>query len=204
MPTRPTKERPLAEPQSREELDQLLTVAKARVRQLAAAVEAEEGALVNASLAVAEEDAAAELGAGRQVGPRPTEQRLRARVTQAEQLLKKEHEKFKELLDDGNVRLALAVEQQVDDYFTDVRTIRRRGNSVHGPVPQLLEQASASLRKLQAERARITEAVRSLSEEQEALAREARIAEQSKATLVDALRRRDAMRATRHSAGHPY
>ena len=198
-------ERPEPEPTPIEELEQQLSVARARVRQLAAAVEAEEGTLVHASLAEAEEKAAAEHGAGRPAGPRPTEERLRARVAQAEKLLRKEHVKFQGLLADDNVRLALAVEQGVSSYYDDVQTVRRRGNPAHGPVPHTLAQAGTALKKLQAERARLADVVRSLSEEQEALAAEARVAAQSKDTIVDALRRRDALRAARDVPGaYPY
>ena len=190
----------MAEPRSVEEYEGALQNAKARVRKLAAAVEAEEGTLVRTALEEAEETAAAAQGlkpvtrpAALQ-GPRPTEQRLRSQVAQAEVMLRKEHDKFKALLADGNVRLALAVEQGVDSYYEDVRTVRRRGNPVHGPT-QAVAQASSALRKLNGERGRLADAVRALNEESEALDAEARVVAQSKQTLIDALRRRDAMHA---------
>ena len=177
--------------------------ARARVRSLAAAVAAEEGSLVQTTLAAAEETAAAERqqqGSDKQAavlrGARPTEQRLRARVAQTEQLLRKEHDVFKALLNDDSIQLALAVEANVDNYFTDVRTLRRRGNPAHGA--QAAAQAGTAVRKLEAEKSRLAEAVRSLGEEREALASQARVIERSKQTLVDALHRRDALRS-RHA-----
>ena len=186
-----------------EELEHLLTVARARVRQLGAAVDAEEGSLVHASLSEAEETAVAARRPGHEAGARPTGQRLSAQVAQSEENLRKEHEKFRALFNDGDVRLALAVEQGVDSYHADVRTLRRLGNPAHGGVPHARAQASTNLRNLDAERQRLAEAVRSLTEEQKALADEARVAAQSKQTLVDALRRRDAMRAKGVHKKHP-
>lgn len=175
-----------------------LTSARSRVRSLAAAVAAEEGSLVQATMAEAEETAATEPQShqttGKQAlrGPRPTEQRLRTRIAQTEQLLRKEHDEFKKLLGDDSVQLALAVEQQVNDYYGDVRTLRMRGNPSR---PQLKgAQAGSAIHKLNSERSRLAEAVRSLGEEREGLANQARMAERSKQTLVDALRRRDALR----------
>jgi hypothetical protein len=184
--------RPVAEPSSSESLELELQQARARVQRLAAAIAAEEGALVRTALAEAEESAAAERAPTHNAlrGPRPTEQRLRAQVTQAEQLLRQEHEKLKALLADSNVRLALAVEHGVDNYYTDVRTVRRRDNPAHGPA-QATAQAGTALRRLNAERSRLADAVRSLDEEGEALAAERRAVDKVKRDLVDALRRRD-------------
>ena len=190
----------MPEPKSSEELEGLLHNARARVRRLAAAVEPEEGTLVHTALTEAEEHAAAEQGPARPggaKGPRPTEQRLKAQITHAEDLLKKEHAKFKTLLDDGNVRLALAVEQGVDDYYTDVRTVRR------GKQPTT--SASTTLRRLHEERSRLSEACRSLAEERDALAAETLIVQKSKQEIVDALRRRDQARVARYGvAAYPY
>ena len=186
-----------------EELEMKLTGARARVRALAAAVQAEEGSLVQATLAEAEEAAASTPqthqpgGKQAQHGARPTEQRLRARLAQTEQLLRKEHEDFKKLLQEDSVQLALAVEQRIGDYYADVRTVRRRGNPSRGPA-HAVAQAGSAVHKLKGERSRLAEAVRSLRQEREALAEQARMAERSKETLVDALRRRDALRG-RHA-----
>lgn len=193
--------RTVAEPASIESLEEELQHARARLQRLSAAIAAEEGALVQTALAEAEELAATERSHTRGVaqGTRPTEQRLRVRITQTEQLLRQEHEKLKHLLADGNVRLALAVEHGVETYYSDVRTMRRRGNPAHGPA-QAVAQAGSTLRKLNAERSRLAEAVRSLGEEGEALAAESRRSEQSKRDLADALRKRDT-RNRRRSSG---
>lgn len=196
---------PVAEPKSVEQLEGELHQARGRLRKLKAAVEAEEGTLVRSALAEAEESAAADQrrplqGAPLQRGARPTEQRLRARIVQAEQLLKKEHAQLKTLLQDGNVRLALAIDQGVEGYFSDVHTKRQMGNPVHGPV-QEISQAGTMTRRLVGERARLADAVRSLGEECEALAGEAHRSAESKHALVESLHRRDAMRAERYGAG---
>ena len=122
------------------------------------------------------------------------------RVTQAEQLLKAEHERLRSALEDPNVKLALAVEQGVDDYYSDVHTLRKANNIAHGLNPASAS-AGANLRKLTKERDRVSDAVRSLTAETEMLEAEARIIVESKRELAAALKRRDGMRARQGLVG---
>ena len=178
-------------------LEEDLRLATLRVHRLAAAVEAEEAALVRTTLAAAEVSAA-----NHTYGKRPassggtTETQLQSRVTQAEQLLKDEHAKLREQLADPNVQLALAVEQGVDSYYADVHGLRRRTNPAHG-LSSNAQTPAAALNKLKKERDRLADAVRSLAAETEAFSQEARVVRESKAGLVDALRRRDVARGPR-------
>ena len=176
-------------------LEDELRQTTARVHKLAAAVEAEEAALVRTTLAEAEMVAASQFRPGSSRSSM-TEGQLMAKVSQAEQLLRAEHAKLKESLADPNVQLALAVEQGVDDYYGDVHMLRRRTNPAHGLSSNAATPA-ASLNKIKQERERLQDAVRSLAIETEALVREARVVGGSKAELVEVLRRRDAQRGPR-------
>ena len=164
-------------------------LASSRVHRLAAVVEAEEAALVRTTLAEAElaADAHGRLPAQQSS---TTEGQLTARVMQAQQLLADEHAKLRETLADPNVQLALAVNQGVDGYYGDVHALRHKSNpaSVNKAAP------TAALSKLKKERERLADAVRTLAIETEGLAREARNANESKAALAEALRRRDLQR----------
>ena len=171
-----------------EQIEADLKASRARLQRLAAQVEAEEGALVRTTLAEAEVTAAA-----RRRPVTTMEQQLMARVTQAEQLLSAEHDKLKSALADPNVQLALAVEDGVDKYYADVHTLRQQTNPAHGLNPASMN-AGATLRKLNKERQRLNDAVRSLIAETEMLAAENRVVVGSKADLVAALKRRDAIR----------
>lgn len=172
-----------------EQIEAELKASRSRVQRLAAQIEAEEGALVRSTLTEAEITAAAR----RRVPTTAMEQQLMARVAQAEQLLRAEHDKLRAALEDPNVQLALAVEQGVDNYYSDVHTLRRRNNPAHGLNPASAN-AGAKLRKLTKERERLGDAVRSLTAETEMLAAETRIVVGSKADLAAALKRRDAVR----------
>jgi len=72
-----------------------------------------------------------------------------------------------------------------------VHALRRRQNPAHGLSANAVTPA-AELNRLKKERERLTEAVRSLAIETEALAREARVVSDSKSELAAALQRRDA------------
>ena len=94
-----------------------LKLSTARVRRLAAAVEAEEAALVQAALMEAEVMAAARGSSSTASAARHTEQQLEARVRRTSQLLQEETQKLQASLQShDNQKLALAVEQGVDDY----------------------------------------------------------------------------------------
>ena len=189
-----------AEQEEVEALEGKLFTANQRLKQLQAAISAEEGTLVRAAMAEAEENAAAERRGkpSALAGPRPTEERLRARVAQAQELLKQEHAKFKTLMDNGSVQLALAVEQGVGDYYSDVRTVRRSGNPVHSDNPAAIAAAGSQLKKLNAERTRLAEAVRKLNEESDALTAESRAVAKSKEQLLNALKRKDRQNVVRY------
>ena len=64
---------------------------------------------------------------------RHTEQQLEARVRRTSQLLQEETQKLQSSLQShDNQKLALAVEQGVDDYYDDLRTMRRERRAVAG------------------------------------------------------------------------
>ena len=165
-----------------------LKLTTARVRRLAAAIEAEEGALVQGALVEAEVVAAAR--SSNVPGSRPHEQRLQARVGQTRQLLRAERSKLQEDLAHGNTQLALAIEHGVDEYYSDVRGLRRERREVQGAAAGAAQPGS-ELYRLREEERRLGDAVRSLSAEIEALATEEAAAVASRSELLEAIRTRE-------------
>ena len=176
-----------------EALSQSLRLARARVRRLEAAVEAEEAALVQVSLTEAEVDAAA--GPAAALAARQAEAKLQSRVGQTRQLLDKEKAQLRAALSEqapggGGRQLALAVGQGVDDYFADVRQVRTERRAVQGAAANLAQPGS-HLHRLREEERRLDDAVRSLRAEIDAMAVDEEAAAGSRRELAEALRRRE-------------
>jgi hypothetical protein len=165
-----------------------LKLSTARVRRLAAAVEAEEGALVQAALMEAEVMAAARGSSSTASAARHTEQQLEARVRRTSQLLQEETQKLQSSLQShDNQKLALAVEQGVDDYYDDLRTMRRERRAVAG----VGGDPGTMVRRLREEERRLDDAVRSLRAEIDALEADEMAAVEQRRALVKALHRRE-------------
>ena len=163
-----------------------LKLSTARVRRLAAAVEAEEGALVQAALMEAEVMAAARGSSSTASAARHTEQQLEARVRRTSQLLQEETQKLQSSLQShDNQKLALAVEQGVDDYYDDLRTMRRERRAVAG----VGGDPGTMVRRLREEERRLDDAVRSLRAEIDALEADEMAAVEQRRALVKALHR---------------
>lgn len=178
-----------------EALQAALKLSTARVRRLAAAVEAEEGALVQAALAEAEVAAVVNSSGAGARAAKNAEQRLHTRVGQSKQLLQTERKKLQDALrsDGDNARrqqLALAVEQGVDEYYSDVRAMRRERREVAGAASGAAQPGSM-LRRLREEERRLDDAVRSLRAEIDALEVDEEAAVDQRRALVKALRKRE-------------
>jgi hypothetical protein len=165
-----------------------LKLSTARVRRLAAAVEAEEAALVQAALMEAEVMAAARGSSSTASAARHTEQQLEARVRRTSQLLQEETQKLQASLQShDSQKLALAVEQGVDDYYDDLRTMRRERRAVAG----VGGDPGTMVRRLREEERRLDDAVRSLRAEIDALEADEMAAVEQRRALVKALHRRE-------------
>ena len=167
-----------------------LKLASARVRRLEAAVEAEESALVQLSLTEAELAVAAAGSSDRQRTTRQVEQKLQGRVGHARQLLAAEKARLRTSLGHGNTQLALAVEQGVDTYFTDMHAMRAERRAAQNTAARVAQPGSM-LRRLHEEERRLGDAVRSLRAEIDELSADEHAAAASRRELTEVLRRRE-------------
>ena len=159
------------------------------LKKLAASIDEEERLLVQAG--ITEADIAASVQKVNVQAVVHAERQLEQRVRRSKHLLEGERKKLRESVgSDSNSRLALAVEQGVNEYYGDVHSTRQEQWECIGARDGAARPGSL-LRQLREDERRLDDAVRTLRADINALERDAEAASDQRSSLIDALHQRE-------------